>query len=271
MATVWMTYAWGDNDQGDVDFVAQELVGAGVNVKLDRWNLGAGKRLWEQIERFIQDPRESDAWIFYATQTSLTSEPCREELAYALDRALRARGETFPVIGLVAGAVDNSLLPAAIRTRLYVSLADPNWKERIRAAAERRPPAIGAPRLEPYAMQLHGDPTTGPFVIEVRPRAGSWSPFVAAIPMSERDRVKMGTMHGPRGRPPMMGALMGVREGASDDGKWWIRESMNEATPTQSYFIRCAAVPSHLAFGEPGGSGQFVVDANAIQSAPRVS
>jgi hypothetical protein len=35
-----------DNESQDVDFVAQELKAAGLTVKLDRWNIGAGKRLW---------------------------------------------------------------------------------------------------------------------------------------------------------------------------------------------------------------------------------
>ena len=58
MATAWITYAWKDNEQGDVDFVVQELVRAGLTMKLDRWNLQAGKRLWDQIDKFITDPGE---------------------------------------------------------------------------------------------------------------------------------------------------------------------------------------------------------------------
>jgi hypothetical protein len=44
MASIWLTYAWPDNQHRDVDFVAQELGSAGIEVKLDRWNLSAGKR-----------------------------------------------------------------------------------------------------------------------------------------------------------------------------------------------------------------------------------
>jgi hypothetical protein len=128
MATVWLTYAWGDNENRDVEFVAQELASVGVDVKLDRWNLQAGKRLWAQIEAFVQDPTRSDAWAMYATQRSLGSEACKEEFAYALDRALHTRGESFPIMGLFPGPVEDSLVPAGIRTRLYVSLTDPDWK-----------------------------------------------------------------------------------------------------------------------------------------------
>src|SRR3712207_6961483 len=40
----------------------------------------------------------------------------------SLDRALHTRDENFPVIGLFPSPVDKSLIPAGIRTRLYVSL-----------------------------------------------------------------------------------------------------------------------------------------------------
>ncbi len=85
MATIWLTYAWVDNKNGDIDFIAQELERTGLAVKLDRWNVSAGKRLWDQIAHFIEQPSESDAWLLVATADSLASEPCKEEFAYALD------------------------------------------------------------------------------------------------------------------------------------------------------------------------------------------
>jgi hypothetical protein len=94
-----ITDAWEDNESGDVACTAQELERVGLTIRLDRWNLGAGLRLWDLIETFIRDEHLSDAWILYATQASLGSEPCREEYTYALNRALRTRGARFPVIG----------------------------------------------------------------------------------------------------------------------------------------------------------------------------
>ena len=88
MAKVWLTYSWEDNKNKDVDYLAQEMQSSGLSVKLDRWNLSAGKRLWEQIEIFICDPNQSDAWVLYATQNSLGSQKCKEEYSYALDRSL---------------------------------------------------------------------------------------------------------------------------------------------------------------------------------------
>jgi hypothetical protein len=260
VAKLWITYAWADNKAQDVDFLAQELGGAGLEIKLDRWNIGAGKRLWEQIEHFICSPGESDAWVLVATENSLASEPCKEEFAYALDRALKSRGQKFPVIGLFLSDVDDSLIPAGIRTRLFVSVTDPDWKERIVAAAEGRQHAINRPTVEPYFLQVH-PPKAGQmeFAIEVRPRAGVWAPFLAGIPMAEKTQLNPHIMVGPRGVPTSSGMLVNCGEEATQDQKLWLMFAGNQATPTQSYYIWCSRLPSELIFGVNSGQPQFHV------------
>jgi hypothetical protein len=262
MATVWITYAWEDNKGNDVDFAAQELTGAGLSVKLDRWNIQAGQRLWEQIENFIQNPAECDAWLLYTTQNSLGSEPCKEEFAYALDRALSKRGQRFPVIGLFPGPVDNNLIPAAIRTRLYVSLTDPDWRERIKAAAEGRAPSIARTQINPYFIKVHQIQTQAgnKYAIEVRPRAGAWSPFFAGIPVGEKSLVNPRITHAAANRPELAGMLFSYVEATSSDKVWYLIGAKNEATPTQSYFVHCDQLPSKLMFGVDGGQPQFLVD-----------
>ena len=257
MNSVWITYAWEDNKYGDVDFTAQELIRAGLDVKLDRWNLSAGKRLWEQIEAFIQDPSKSNGWLLYATQASLGSENCKEEFSWALDRALEKRGGDFPIIALFPASVDDKLIPAGIKTRLFVSTTDPDWKERIVAAIEGRQASITKFRIEPYSLTVHKKGEE--HVIEVRPRAGTWSPFLAAIPIDEKEAVSPRLMHGSTNRIPMSGILMSCGEGPSNDGKLWITFAGNEATPTQSYYIFCKKLPSILVFGINGGQPQYQV------------
>jgi len=260
MAKVWLTYAWADNRDGDVDFAVQELTAAGVDVRLDRWNIGAGKRLWEQIAQFIQDPAECDAWMLYATQNSIGSEPCREEIAYALDRALTQRGQVFPVIGLFPGPVGADLIPAPLRTRLYVSMRDADWKERIKAAAEGRQPAITQERIEPFAIKLHRLPKQ--ILIEVRPRAGRWTPFVAGIPIGEKDRVNPSLVHGSSGRTPATSMVSVRQPRPSNDGSLWVLVSDDEATPTHSFFVVCEALPSILVFGPIDGQKYQVSTSN---------
>jgi len=259
MSTILITYAWNDNAQCDVDFVAQELVRVGVQVKLGRWNIGG--RLWEQIERYIQEETESDAWLIYATQNSLGSKGCKAEFSYALDRAFNRRCNNFPVIAVFPGPVDNSLLAAGNRICLCVSLTDPEWKERVKAAAEERSPCLARPQLEPFALQIHRDNAAAVhrLAIEVRPRAGAWSPFFAAVPLSEKDRVQPHIMHGPRGQVLRGGAPADTGEAPYSNDAWWVMFAQNEATPTQSYYIHCTELPSRLAFGVNGGRPQFIV------------
>lgn len=260
MSSIWITYDWDDNKDRDVDYCAQELTRAGLDVKLDRWNLGAGKQLWEQIEHFIQNPELSDGWVFYATQLSLVNEKCKEELNYALDRALNKRGSEFPIIALFPSSVDEQLIPASIRTRLYVSITDPDWKERIVAAVQKRTPIISKTQVEPYVLKVHK--SGGQFMIEMRPRAGSWSPFIAGIPLAEKDRVSPHLHHGAANRPPtgiIMTSLFGYREGTSNGRKLWCISASNEATPTQSYYLICKSLPTFLIFGVDRGSPQYQV------------
>lgn len=264
MPTAWLSYAWEDNKSSDVDFTAQELINSGLTIRLDRWNIQAGHRLWDQIEKFIQDPAKSDAWILYATQNALGSEPCKEEFAYALDRALGARGKNFPVIGLFPGPVDSELIPAAIRTRLYVSLTDPDWKERVVAAVEGRDVSVNRPIVLPYQISIHAATaaTGGRLAIEVRPRAGTWAPFFAAIPRAEKDAVSHSIMRGPRSNVPAGGVLHMTGSGPTDDGQWWIEHAQDECTPTQSYYVLCKTLPTKIAFGVMNGSPQFHLDLN---------
>ena len=257
MNSIWITYAWDDNKAGDVDFTAQELIRVGLDVKLDRWNLSAGKRLWEQIETFIQDPSKSDGWLLYATQASLGSEKCKEEFAYALDRALEKRGSNFPIIALFPASVDDELIPAGIKTRLFVSITDPDWKERIVAAVEGRQSEITKPQIEPYALTVHESGEQ--YIVEVRPRAGTWSPFLAGIPIDEKEDVSPSLLHGSAKRIPSGGILMNCGEGTSNDGRLWLIHAGNEATPTQSYYIFCKKLPSLLIFGVNGGAPQYQV------------
>ena len=221
-------------------------------MKLDRWSLTAGKRLWDQIANFITNPEESDAWLFYATQTSLASDPCREELAYALDRALNTRVDNFPIIALFPSSVEKNLIPASIRVRLFVSLTDPDWKERIVAAAQRRPLSVPFHQLQPFVAQVL-TPVPPPFryVVEFRPRAGVWNPCIFAGPVSERETAGMTLRCGPPRRiPPVDGMVFSRGEGVSQDGSWYFSLGYEPATPTNSYYAFLREMPTAFLFGQ---------------------
>jgi hypothetical protein len=256
--SLWLTYAWIDNAEHDVEFVAQELTAAGIAVQTDRWNLNAGRRLWEQIAAYISDPSKSDGWAIYATQNSLTSEACKEEYFTALDRALHTRGGDFPVIGIFPDSVTADLIPPGIKTRLYVSTSDPDWTERVAAAVEGRTVDIKRVPVHPYALNIHGLDDDR-LAIELRPRAGSWGPFFAAVPLSERETVQLSVGPGPPGRVPFAPVARGVIEGYTNDQRWWFRSISDPITPSQSAYSICRALPSELMFGVLSGVPKYRV------------
>src|SRR5262249_34075861 len=155
-----------------------------------------------------------------------------------------------PIIAVFPGPVDRDLIPAGIRVRLYVSLTDPDWVERVVAAVEGRATTVPKPPIKPYSISVHPYDDPGgrwQYAIEDRPRAGVWSPFIAAVPLAERDQVNPFLRRGPFGHVPGPGMLHRVGEGESDDHQWWYCTAGEEATPTQSYYVLCAALPSKIA------------------------
>ena len=258
MASTWMTYAWDDNDDLQIDYIRQELQASGLTVKGDRWNVTAGKPLWEQIEAFITDPNASDSWLIVATQNSLGSSPCREEFEIAFCRALENRGRGFPVLALFPGPVDTSLLPARLKLRLNVSMTDSDWIERILAAAEGRDAAIASVQIDPYFFSVRSWDQGG-CVVEVRPRAGSWSPVFAAVPIDERHAANPSIMTAAGGITQGFpaGILTGAGNCVSEDGDWWMVYAANQATPIQSLYILCKNRPSKVGFGVFNGSGYW--------------
>ena len=169
---LWITYAWADNDEGDFDFLVQQLGNAGVPAKYDKIALIPGRKLWEQIAaRISSDPLAG--WAYLLTPASLASPACQEELAYALQRALENRGSEFPLIGLLHG-VSIRDVPVPLRVRLCVNLRNPDWIEEVRAGVEGHPPRVATPERDPYIVKLHNQYLNQPgrLAVEVRPRFG---------------------------------------------------------------------------------------------------
>jgi hypothetical protein len=250
---LWLTYAWTDNQDRNVDFIIQELQGNRIDVRFDRAQLIPGRRLWSQISSHIEGADASDAWAFAVSRNSLASEPCQEELAIALDRALRARGDEFPLIGIMLEPVGRELIPPAIRTRLYASISEPGWAKRVADGVYKRAPGYTSSPITPYHIQEHNH--GGWLVIEVRPRAGSWRPCGAAVPLLEKDCLSTIAVGGPGlvPNPSFQGVLY---PGESEDGRFFTLSNNIEATPSTSLYIFLRKRPSILVFGGPAGEYQ---------------
>lgn len=249
---LWLTYSWLDDEQQDVQYVAQELQRSGVDVRLDKWHLKAGERLWDQIASAISDESECDGWAIYATRNSLESQACKEEFAYALNRALQTRGSSFPIIAIFPEEYDGSLIHASLQVRLAVLLSDEEWCERVLAALESRSPNIIIPDIAAYFIEVH--PATMEvnrfaYVIELRPRIGTWQPFNVMFPEAEEDRVKPLLMYGVKDAPTLRSMLHLPYRGIDTTGEFCMLGADNPATPTTSYYLWCAELPSMIAFG----------------------
>ena len=90
-------------------------------------------------------------------------------------------------------------------------------------------------------------------LIEMRPRAGTWTRFFVAIPAQEKDEVEPFLTFGPRGRTPSAAILARLKDRLSEDEKWWVMSARNQATPIESYFLQCKQLPSEICFGEIDG------------------
>ena len=192
MPSLWITYAWTDNTDGDFDYLVQRLSEHGVSAKFDRIALIPGQRLWEQIAQKICS-YELSGWAYLLTPKSIASAPCKEELAYALHWALSHKAETFPLIGLMHNvAIDD--VPMPLRVRLCVDLANADWIEEVRAAVEVRPPMRNPTQHSPHIMKRHliYSGNANRTAIEVRPRFGELRNWRLGFPKSGLQPVSWG-------------------------------------------------------------------------------
>lgn len=190
---LWITYAWADNTEGDFDFLVQELAKEGIPAKYDKIALVPGRRLWAQIAgRISSDPLSG--WAYLITPDSLASAACQEELAYALQRVLETKGEEFPLIGLLHDVSIHDV-PLALRIRLCVNLANPDWLAEIRAGISGVAPRRSPPAQDSFVLKIHHSylGQSEQVAIEIRPRFGELRYWRFAFPSAGPQPIAWGT------------------------------------------------------------------------------
>lgn len=244
---VWITYAWTDNRDGDFDYLVQELEKVGVTAYFDRTALVPGHRLWQQIGELITKG-DYHGWAYLVTPASLASEPCKEELEYAVNRALREE-ERFPIIGLIHGVSFNDL-PASLRTRLCISLSSPDWTEQIKASLKNHAPARSSTNLSKYVIKriLNGKTST---IYEISPRFGEIHYWCIAVPTTVQ------ILNWGEGLADGTGAISSPRQGVMDgtvtihDISCSFRGSGTKLTPGTAAKIEIAGgTQDFIVFGE---------------------
>ena len=196
---VWVTYAWADNEDEDVDFYLGRLQ-ARLDVFFDRRTLAAGATTWEELGKAISDPEKCDAWIGIVSSSALASARWREESFYALDRALYR--EKFPLIFLVLGEKPRDL-PERARIRLYVSITENDWVDKVVAGVEGEAAAFKFKEVPPFKLRAYSSPE-GETMLEFQLREGTWPQWYVAVPGGQAHLVRSVTACAP-GTPRTFG------------------------------------------------------------------
>ncbi len=255
MPKLWLTYAWKDNEEHDVDFVANRIQEQGINVRIDRTQLLSGRRLWEQIGANISAP-ELDGWAIYVTEESLRSEPCQEELAYALDRALRTKGTHFPLIGIFPTPVERELIPSSIAVRLWVHLKDNEWSQRVAEGLI----GLNTQKIkEVEAVEIIKHYVDTSTIFEIRPREGNWYPADVVVPEQEFHKFKF-AWRGPRGASSISPAMFeySETEGILADSRWKGWRVQNQIDSTCALYASFKSEPSKIAVGPSNGTHYII-------------
>jgi len=249
--SIWITYSWKDNDEGNFDYLVQELRNFGIDTKYDKVALIPGQRLWTQIADKIKDIN-TKGWAYLITPESLKSESCLEELYYALDRALESKDNKFPLIGLVVNGVSFNDVPTALKIRLCISLSSPNWKEQIKAGIELQPIKI-IDILQTrfiYKLTQSFNGTGIITTIEIRPRFEEIHFWRIAVPLTS-NIASFGV--GPSNSGQISGLLEMSIEGSQGElngQKCKIVGAGSKLTPgTSAYIFIDNETPKFVAFG----------------------
>ena len=262
---IFLTYSHEDNEKGDFDWVVQELEQEGVSVRYDEVIIIPGRKLWPQLESSILTP-DLDGWGILLTGNSLQSRACMEELEYARFRALNERGREFPLIGLV-DRVPADVIPLAIKTRLYIDLADPSWVEKVIAGLESRPPIRPSGRVTQYRWSVrrkYGN-DADLIAVEVGPRFGSVPYFALLSPMPGPERAGVGVADGGTIESAQTNVQRSVNVDFHGEKCWayWMKGPLDAAS--SAYAVFRGYLPKWVVFGPCKGPGMLPEKAERIK------
>jgi hypothetical protein len=132
---LWISYPWSGREERDFSNLIPQLRDAHIEAIYDSLELHPDSHLWQRITRRLLSI-DFDGWAYVLTHQFLARSNCAGELVSAIDQALAQKGSNFPMVGLLHGIPAQSV-PAALRVRPCLSLADPDWMSQVSAALLR--------------------------------------------------------------------------------------------------------------------------------------
>jgi hypothetical protein len=260
MAEIWLTHDVEDNLGYAVDFAVTELERAGVVLRIDGRNLRTDP-LWQRAGASLLNPRKISAWCVYLSEATLSRADSLGQIVEAAAKVAEQRPGDLAIALVRPGSPGGRPIPPALASLPSIRMSEQYWAERLRAAVEKRRPEIPPPGIHPYALTLHqwGAEERQQQALEIRPIAGSWGPFVAGVPLREKDLVRPRLVHGPRGPVPADRPYQADDGTPSDDGQWWLLKGAAPADRLNSYYLRHDRMPETILFGVDGGHATYAV------------
>ena len=251
MKKLWLTYAWKDNEDRNIDFIIKELDKTNIAVKFDRRNLIPGQRLWQQIGNHITNPMECESWGIILTKNSIENESCIEELSYALERTLKTKGATFPIFALLH-EISPKELPPALSIRLCIILENNNWVDQVIAAVNKTSPGF-SPEKDLSNFIFHEHKIDNRYCLEIKPRFDRINPHAIVVDYHEKEsgNVTNGSF-GPSGIIPnghVAFERINSETRITDGTHCWVWGANNEINSTNSIFLFYKKKPKRIWFG----------------------
>ena len=248
---LYLTYAWAQREEADFGYLARQLKGAGFEVTYAPIRLSHAETLWDQILPCISSG-EIDGWAYLLTPRCVNDPFCRDSLLAALDRAYEKKGSGFPLLGLLHGISEQSL-PPALKLRPCVHLANPNWRDQVKAVFSQRSSEGYTHFLWTIHPAYGGDMSKT--AIEVSPRADGLRNWRFAVPAAVRP-IRWG--HGPAGGGDISPVRFSVAKGGgileNSEIAWFGSE--DALSPRESaYAVFSGQLPDFICFGRARTAG----------------
>jgi len=253
---LWISYPWISREERDFAYLVSQLKDAHIEATYDSLQLLPNRHLWERtVQRLLSVG--FDGWLYILTHQCFTRKTCTDELTAAINQAVQHMGPDFPMVGLMYD-IATQQVPLMLRVRPCISLADPNWKQRICDVLKCHTPRAqrGAIRGEArFNWRIHpnysGDPSMT--AVEVCSKEDSIQYWRFAIPKSTRT-VNWG--QGPSGGHEISQIRFSEATGSARYGSHevtWFGAANIISRTESAYAVFCGPLPDFICFGPAKG------------------